>query len=45
MPPTNQELYLKELQTFAGITDLIQIQCGMKDLAYFAQLVSEKNEM
>lgn len=44
MPPTKQELYLKELQNFCWENSFNPEAMRTERLAYFAQLVSDKNE-
>ena len=44
MPPTKQEIYLKELQNFCWDNGFNPEQMRNERLAFFAQLVAEKNE-
>ncbi len=44
MPPSKQELYLKELQNFCWENGFNPEPMRTERLAYFAQLVAEKNE-
>ena len=44
MPPSKQELYLKELQNFCWDNGFNSEQMRNERLAFFAQLVSEKNK-
>jgi len=45
MPPTKQELYLKELQNFCWDNGFNPEPMRNERLAFFAQLVAEKNEI
>ena len=44
MPPTKQEIYLKELQNFCWDNGFNPEPMRNERLAFFAQLVAEKNE-